>query len=68
MRRLGAGLRPVRGTVDSMLRKVEVHHTDLATRHRPATAFFIARELETTTTKLRTNPNSPPMARSVSPC
>ncbi|MGW0903144.1 hypothetical protein [Streptomyces sp. NPDC002853] len=35
MRWLGGGLRPVRGVVRSMLREVEVHHTDLATGHGP---------------------------------
>ncbi|MFD7769241.1 maleylpyruvate isomerase family mycothiol-dependent enzyme [Streptomyces sp. NPDC059787] len=61
---LGGGLRPVRGAVGSMLREVEVHHTDLATGHGPADwpAFFVARELETTVTKLRENPVAPPMA------
>ncbi|MGW0535582.1 maleylpyruvate isomerase family mycothiol-dependent enzyme [Streptomyces sp. NPDC003032] len=64
VRWLGAGLRPVRGAVGSMLREVEVHHTDLATGHRPAhwPALFVARELETTTAKLRAEPNTPPMA------
>ncbi|MEU9060146.1 maleylpyruvate isomerase family mycothiol-dependent enzyme [Streptomyces sp. NPDC048430] len=63
VRWLEAGLRPVRGVVGSMLREVEVHHTDLATGHRPAhwPAFFTARELETTTAKLRTTPDAPPM-------
>ncbi|MFH8485019.1 maleylpyruvate isomerase family mycothiol-dependent enzyme [Streptomyces longisporoflavus] len=63
VRWLDAGLRPVRGAVGSMLREVEVHHTDLATGHRPAhwPAFFTARELETTIAKLRTDPDAPPM-------
>ncbi|MFC8130263.1 maleylpyruvate isomerase family mycothiol-dependent enzyme [Streptomyces sp. NPDC057302] len=63
VRWLGAGLRPVRGAVGSMLREVEVHHTDLATGHGPAhwPALFTARELETTTANLRTDPQSPPM-------
>ncbi|MEV0528705.1 maleylpyruvate isomerase family mycothiol-dependent enzyme [Streptomyces sp. NPDC050439] len=63
VRWLGAGLRPVRRAVGSMLREVEVHHTDLATGHQPAhwPALFTARELDTTTAKLRTNPHTPPM-------
>ncbi|GGV73255.1 maleylpyruvate isomerase [Streptomyces longisporoflavus] len=63
VRWLDAGLRPVRGAVGSMLREVEVHHTDLATGHRPAhwPVFFTARELETTVAKLRTDPDAPPM-------
>ncbi|MGW0903147.1 maleylpyruvate isomerase family mycothiol-dependent enzyme [Streptomyces sp. NPDC002853] len=63
VRWLGGGLRPVRGAVASMLREVEVHHTDLDSGHRPAhwPASFIARELETTTAKLRTDPTTPPM-------
>lgn len=35
VRWLGGGMRPVRGAVASMLREVEVHHTDLRTGHRP---------------------------------
>ncbi|MBC2866887.1 maleylpyruvate isomerase family mycothiol-dependent enzyme [Streptomyces mexicanus] len=64
VRWLGGGLRPVRGAVGSMLREVEVHHTDLATGHGPANwpAFFVARELETTVRKLREDPGAPPMA------
>ncbi|MFJ6700577.1 maleylpyruvate isomerase family mycothiol-dependent enzyme [Streptomyces sp. NPDC091272] len=63
VRWLGGGLRPVRGAVGSMLREVEVHHTDLATGHAPAhwPAFFVARELESTTGKLRDDPDAPPM-------
>ncbi|WP_447034687.1 maleylpyruvate isomerase family mycothiol-dependent enzyme [Streptomyces sp. DSM 118878] len=63
VRWLGGGLRPVRGAVSSMLREVEVHHTDLDTGHRPVhwPASFTARELETTTAKLRTQPTAPPM-------
>lgn len=64
VRWLGGGLRPVRGAVGSMLREVEVHHTDLATGHSPAhwPASFTARELETTIERLRANPHTPPMA------
>ncbi|MFF9815101.1 maleylpyruvate isomerase family mycothiol-dependent enzyme [Streptomyces sp. NPDC014006] len=63
VRWLGSGLRPVRGAVGSMLREVEVHHTDLATGHGPADwpAFFVARELETTVRKLGGNPDAPSM-------
>ncbi|WP_367048681.1 maleylpyruvate isomerase family mycothiol-dependent enzyme [Streptomyces sp. Je 1-332] len=63
VRWLGAGLRPVRGAVASMLREVEVHHTDLDAGHTPARwpASFTARELDATTAKLRTNPHTPPM-------
>jgi maleylpyruvate isomerase len=63
VRWLGGGLRPVRGAVGSMLREVEVHHTDLATGHGPShwPASFAARELEATVTKLRENPVAPPM-------
>ncbi|WP_369211866.1 maleylpyruvate isomerase family mycothiol-dependent enzyme [Streptomyces flavofungini] len=63
VRWLGAGLRPVRRAVGSMLREVEVHHTDLAAGHRPADwpARFVAHELETTTERLRADPHSPPM-------
>ncbi|MEU0744154.1 maleylpyruvate isomerase family mycothiol-dependent enzyme [Streptomyces sp. NPDC006134] len=64
VRWLGGGLRPARGAVGSMLREVEVHHTDLATGHGPADwpAFFVARELETTVRKLCEDPDAPPMA------
>ncbi|MFI1566590.1 maleylpyruvate isomerase family mycothiol-dependent enzyme [Streptomyces sp. NPDC020490] len=63
VRWLGGGLKPVRGAVGSMLREVEVHHTDLATGHGPADwpAFFVARELETTVGKLRGDPDAPPL-------
>ncbi|MGA4844830.1 maleylpyruvate isomerase family mycothiol-dependent enzyme [Streptomyces sp. G5(2025)] len=63
VRWLGGGLRPVRGAVASMLREVEVHHTDLDAGHRPVhwPASFTARELETTTAQLRTEPTVPPM-------
>ncbi|MEV0977746.1 maleylpyruvate isomerase family mycothiol-dependent enzyme [Streptomyces sp. NPDC049915] len=63
VRWLGGGLRPVRGTVGSMLREVEVHHTDLATGHGPADwpALFVARELETTVGKLRGDRDAPSM-------
>lgn len=63
VRWLGGGLRPVRGAVGSMLREVEVHHTDLATGHGPTDwpAFFVARELETTVRRLRADPDAPPM-------
>ncbi|MFF8652649.1 maleylpyruvate isomerase family mycothiol-dependent enzyme [Streptomyces huasconensis] len=63
VRWLGAGPRPVRRAVGSMLREVEVHHTDLATGHGPARwpAWFVARELETTTARLRADPKAPPM-------
>ncbi|MGW6318073.1 maleylpyruvate isomerase family mycothiol-dependent enzyme [Streptomyces sp. NPDC055099] len=63
VRWLGAGQRPVRRAVSSMLREVEVHHTDLATGHSPAhwPASFTARELKKTITKLRADPHTPPM-------
>ncbi|MFF0156145.1 maleylpyruvate isomerase family mycothiol-dependent enzyme [Streptomyces sp. NPDC005263] len=63
VRWLGGGLRPVRGAVGSMLREVEVHHTDLATGHRPADwpAFFVALELQTTVRNLRDSPEAPAM-------
>jgi maleylpyruvate isomerase len=63
VRWLGGGRRPVRGAVGSMLREVEVHHTDLATGHRPADwpPFFVALELETTVRNLRDSPEAPAM-------
>jgi maleylpyruvate isomerase len=63
VRWLGGGLRPVRGAVGSLLREVEVHHTDLATGHRPADwpPFFVVRELETTLRNLREKPDAPSM-------
>ncbi|GGR03726.1 maleylpyruvate isomerase [Streptomyces cinereoruber] len=63
VRRLGGGMRPVRGAVGSMLREVEVHHTDLGRGHRPADwpPFFIARELATTAAGLRERDDAPGM-------
>ncbi|MEU0068891.1 maleylpyruvate isomerase family mycothiol-dependent enzyme [Streptomyces sp. NPDC006332] len=63
VRWLGDGRRPVRGAVGSMLREVEVHHTDLATGHRPVDwpDFFVALELETTVQNLRDSPEAPAM-------
>ncbi|WP_186785491.1 maleylpyruvate isomerase family mycothiol-dependent enzyme [Streptomyces misionensis] len=63
VRWLGGGLRPVRGAVGSMLREVEVHHTDLATGHGPDRwpALLVARELRTTVQRLRDDPAAPPM-------
>ncbi|MET9174756.1 maleylpyruvate isomerase family mycothiol-dependent enzyme [Streptomyces misionensis] len=63
VRWLGGGLRPVRGVVGSMLREVEVHHTDLATGHGPDhwPAHMVAHELETTVQGLRDDPDAPPM-------
>ncbi|MEV0253497.1 maleylpyruvate isomerase family mycothiol-dependent enzyme [Streptomyces sp. NPDC050732] len=63
VRWLGGGLRPVRGAVASMLREVEVHHSDLDTGHRPVhwPPSFVARELEATTAKLRNDPAAPPL-------
>ncbi|MEU1087947.1 maleylpyruvate isomerase family mycothiol-dependent enzyme [Streptomyces sp. NPDC005892] len=54
VRWLGGGLRPVRGAVGSMLREVEVHHTDLRTGHLPADwpPSFVARELTATAAEL----------------
>ncbi|MEV7729094.1 maleylpyruvate isomerase family mycothiol-dependent enzyme [Streptomyces sp. NPDC087917] len=55
VRWLDGGMRPVRGAVGSLLREVEVHHTDLGCGHRPADwpPFFVARELATTAARLR---------------
>ncbi|MFJ9931179.1 maleylpyruvate isomerase family mycothiol-dependent enzyme [Streptomyces misionensis] len=63
VRWLGGGLRPVRGVVGSMLREVEVHHTDLATGHGPdrRPALLVGRELETTVRRLRDDPGAPLM-------
>ncbi|MFD5271812.1 maleylpyruvate isomerase family mycothiol-dependent enzyme [Streptomyces sp. NPDC058335] len=63
VRWLGAGLRPVRGTVSSMLREVEVHHTDLATGHRPTDwpPRFVEQELATTAEALRERTDAPAM-------
>ncbi|MFF8096956.1 hypothetical protein [Streptomyces sp. NPDC016675] len=75
MRWLGAGRRPVRGAVSSMLREVEVHHhTDPATGHEPAhrPAPFVQRELATVAAALQgrsdapaltVDPPGPPAAR-----
>ncbi|SFY52892.1 hypothetical protein STEPF1_06166 [Streptomyces sp. F-1] len=53
----------MRGVVGSMLREVEVHHTDLATGHGPdrRPALLVGRELETTVRRLRDDPGAPPM-------
>jgi maleylpyruvate isomerase len=61
VRWLGAGLRPVRGAVSSMLREVEVHHTDLATGHEPAhwPAPFVQRELATVAAALHDRSDAP---------
>ncbi len=63
VRWLGGGLRPVRGTISSMLREVEVHHTDLATGHRPTDwpPYFVERELATTAEALRDRADAPAM-------
>ncbi|MEU9000449.1 maleylpyruvate isomerase family mycothiol-dependent enzyme [Streptomyces sp. NPDC048551] len=55
VRWLGGGMRPVRGAVGSLLREVEVHHTDLGCGHQPEDwpAFFVARELAATVARLR---------------
>ncbi|MEU3370678.1 maleylpyruvate isomerase family mycothiol-dependent enzyme [Streptomyces sp. NPDC006660] len=63
VRWLGGGMRPVRGAVGSLLREVEVHHTDLGCGHQPADwpPFFVARELATTTDRLRERDDVPGM-------
>ncbi|GGU98973.1 maleylpyruvate isomerase [Streptomyces litmocidini] len=63
VRWLGGGMRPVRGAVGSLLREVEVHHTDLGRGHRPVDwpPFFVARELATTTAGLRERDDVPGM-------
>ncbi|MFF5387698.1 maleylpyruvate isomerase family mycothiol-dependent enzyme [Streptomyces sp. NPDC013012] len=63
VRWLGAGTRPVRRAVGSLLREVEVHHTDLRYGHRPADwpPFFVARELATTAAGLRERDDVPGM-------
>jgi maleylpyruvate isomerase len=63
VRWLGGGRRPVHGVVPSMLREVEVHHTDLATGHRPDDwpQVFVARELAATVGELRDSPDAPSM-------
>ncbi|WP_030562861.1 maleylpyruvate isomerase family mycothiol-dependent enzyme [Streptomyces aureocirculatus] len=63
VRWLGGGLRPVRGTIGSMLREVEVHHTDLATGHGPSAwpPYFVERELALTVRKLRDRSDAPAM-------
>ncbi|MCG8968958.1 MULTISPECIES: maleylpyruvate isomerase family mycothiol-dependent enzyme [Streptomyces] len=63
VRWLGGGLRPVRGTIPSMLREVEVHHTDLATGHRPADwpPCLVKRELARTAETLNVRPDAPAM-------
>jgi maleylpyruvate isomerase len=63
VRWLGGGLRPVRGTIRSMLREVEVHHTDLATGHRPADwpPCLVERELARTAETLNDRPDAPAM-------
>ncbi|MDQ0791778.1 maleylpyruvate isomerase family mycothiol-dependent enzyme [Streptomyces sp. B1I3] len=61
VRWLGGGLRPVRGAIGSMLREVEVHHTDLGTGHRPTDwpPYFVMRELATTAEALSDRPDAP---------
>jgi maleylpyruvate isomerase len=46
-----------------MLREVEVHHTDLATGHRPADwpPCLVERELARTAETLNDRPDAPPM-------
>ncbi|MEU9099891.1 maleylpyruvate isomerase family mycothiol-dependent enzyme [Streptomyces sp. NPDC048361] len=63
VRWLGGGMRPVRGAVGSLLREVEVHHTDLRCGHRPADwpPFFVARELAATAARLRESDDVPGM-------
>lgn len=63
VRWLGGGLRPVSGAVGSMLREVEVHHTDLATGHRPADwpPALVERELAATAGRLDQRPHAPAM-------
>ncbi|MFE2049533.1 maleylpyruvate isomerase N-terminal domain-containing protein [Streptomyces sp. NPDC059459] len=59
VRWLGAGLRPERGAVSSMLR--EVHHTDLAAGHEPAhwPAPFVQREPSTVAAALNDRGDAP---------
>ncbi|MGA5198302.1 maleylpyruvate isomerase family mycothiol-dependent enzyme [Streptomyces exfoliatus] len=63
VRWLGGGMRPVRRAVGSLLREVEVHHTDLGCGHRPANwpPFFVAHELATTAARLRERDDVPGM-------
>ncbi|MFD0327452.1 hypothetical protein ACFQZC_02510 [Streptacidiphilus monticola] len=63
VRWLGGSLRPVGGAVGSLLREVEVHHTDLDMGHRPADwpEQFVVRELATTVDRLRRRPDAPAM-------
>jgi maleylpyruvate isomerase len=63
VRWLGGGLRPVRGTIPSMLREVEVHHTDLATGHSPTDwpPCLVERELARTAEALNDRPGAPAM-------
>ncbi|WP_327267533.1 maleylpyruvate isomerase family mycothiol-dependent enzyme [Streptomyces sp. NBC_01218] len=63
VRWLGGGMRPVRGAVASMLREVEVHHTDLRTGHRPADwpPAFVDRELPSTVEELAGRVDAPSM-------
>ncbi|MFI9121206.1 hypothetical protein ACIGW0_17660 [Streptomyces bikiniensis] len=59
----GGRTRPVRRAVGSMLREVEVHHTDLGCGHRPADwpPFFVARELAAAAAGLRERDDVPGM-------
>ncbi|MFG3283219.1 maleylpyruvate isomerase family mycothiol-dependent enzyme [Streptomyces sp. NPDC048111] len=63
VRWLDAGMRPVRRAVGSLVREVEVHHTDLDCGHGPSDwpPFFVARELATTAAGLRERADVPGM-------